>query len=289
MSYGEINHRHGVSNVHVALQTSTGSYGTPWIESGIESVTPSTTDQSVTKFHSENRETGSAKGAKGGYSLALQFGELSDKFRNLVLGNPIDSATGGIIVQDVVEDTKIAIGYEVKGTAKGMKVWWFGGEPGEPTTSAHQTDNEGGATEAPDTINVTVNGDLFGGSSNKSYCIICHEGDTGYDNFLNAVPTPSPSSAGVGDVTLASCSLSSVTLAQAFNKNTHTYTGTASGSSTSVTPVATDSTNATITVNGAALSSGSASVSLSTGENVISVVVRNGNKTGQYLFLITKS
>jgi uncharacterized repeat protein (TIGR02543 family) len=99
--------------------------------------------------------------------------------------------------------------------------------------------------------------------------------------------------AGSADATLSSLALSTGTLSPTFSSGTESYTASVINSVTSVTvtPARTQA-NATITVNGTAVTSGSASgsISLNVGSNTISVVVtaQDGSTTKSYTVTLTR-
>jgi uncharacterized repeat protein (TIGR02543 family) len=99
--------------------------------------------------------------------------------------------------------------------------------------------------------------------------------------------------AGSADATLSSLALSTGTLSPTFSSGTESYTVSVVNSVTSVTvtPARTQA-NATITVNGTAVTSGSASgsISLNVGSNTITVVVtaQDGSTTKSYTVTVTR-
>lgn len=179
------NYRHGISNVTVALQIAEGTYSTPWKEVGIETAAPQRAEHSKQRVFSDNGKPATMSAAKGNDTLNVQFASLSPYWNVNVLGHTVNQATGGVVKSHTDEPAVFAFGYQVEGTLRPCKVWHYGCLAEDPNSS-NQSDGEN-VTEAPDTFNIEVCGDLF--ADGEHYEEVCHEGDPGYDTFLDAVPT----------------------------------------------------------------------------------------------------
>ncbi len=178
-----VNYRYGIRNAKIAIMTATvGTYGTPFAEVGAESVEESESGGGSTTFHSDDGNPATVNGAAGNQTLNVQFAEFSTQYQTDVLGHSVDATTGGVRRSYDDEGAIFAFGYEVQGTSKGTRVWKFGCTSSEPTAN-HQTNGES-VNEAPESCTITVGGDAVNGAE-----LVCHEGDTGYDTFLDAVPT----------------------------------------------------------------------------------------------------
>lgn len=279
------NYRHGVRGAKIAIQTAPGVYGTPWVERGIESVEESAPSSNATDFHSEDTDTETVTGAGGNETLAVQFSEYSKKFNTDVRGHRIDAATGGILRSKEDVSKKFAFGYELQGTQRGVRIWKYGCSADEPVSGANQTDGEN-VTEAPETSNFTVGGDVFPAGSFDE--LVCHEGEPGYETFLDAVPIPSPGTPAVMDAKLSSLSVGTLVLTPAFNADTEAYVATTSNSSDVVTALAADDgATVTISVNGVEQASGD-SATWVTGTNTVVVTVASDTASTTYIVVVTK-
>lgn len=187
MSIGSPNYRHGIRNAKIAIQTSEGVYGTPWAERGAQSVAENAADGSVTTFYSDDNDSANVDGSAGNSTLNVQFSEFSDDFQNKCLGHRIDGTKGGIAKS--YEDSKavFAFGYEVQGTRTKTRTWKFGCTSSEPTAT-FQSKQGSSVTESPQSCTFTVGGDNF--TTGNFYEYTLHEGDEGFDTFLDSVPVP---------------------------------------------------------------------------------------------------
>jgi hypothetical protein len=128
--------------------------------------------------------------------------------------------------------------------------------------------------------------------SNTITVIVTAQDGTTTKTYTIAVTRASPTLS--SDATLSSLTISNGTLTPSFGSSTITYTNSVvnATSSVTVTPTRTES-NATITVNGIAVTSGSASgsISLSVGSNTITVIVtaQDGTTTKTYTIAVTRA
>ena len=180
------NYRYGVSGAVIALRTAPGTYGAPWVENGAEQIDESgRATANGTTFYSDNGKPATVNGAAGNDTFTAQFAEFSDDFQNKVLGHKKDK-NGIIVKSDDDESATFAMGWEVQGTKGKTRIWKLGCTTTEPAAAAFQTKGEN-ATESPETCTITVNGDTFEDGPHKEF--VCHEGEAGFDTFLDAVPT----------------------------------------------------------------------------------------------------
>lgn len=179
------NYRHGVSNVTVAIQEVPGVYGDVWKEVGIQSAAPQRAEQSRQRAYSDNGKPATLSGAKGNDTLSVQFASLSDWWQVKVLGHKVNQTTGGVVKSHDDKPAIIAFGYQVEGTLEPIRVWHYGCLAGDPNSS-NQSDGEN-VTEAPDTFNIEVGGDMF--ADGEHFEETCRASEPGYDTFLDAVPT----------------------------------------------------------------------------------------------------
>jgi len=187
------NYRHGVSNVTIALRTSKGtlgspcSYGTPYKEVGIESITPQRGESSATNVYSDNGKPARLRGAKANDTYTAQFASLSPYFQVHALGHKQNQNTGGIVKSAADEVEVFAIGWQNEGSEKASRTWAYGCTSSEAASAAMQTHGDN-VSESPDTISIDVAGDIFADGS-QHYEETVYEGDPGYETFLDAVPT----------------------------------------------------------------------------------------------------
>lgn len=173
------NYRFGVSGVKIAVLTAQDTYDTPWVENGAESIDESgRATANGTTFYSDNGKPSTVNGAAGNDTITVQFAEFSTDYQTKVLGHRVDD--NGILVKSKDDEgTAFAIGFEVQGTKGKTRVWKKNCTSSEPAAAAFQTKGEN-VTESPETCTITVNGDE----------LVKHEGEEGFDTFLDAVPTP---------------------------------------------------------------------------------------------------
>lgn len=282
------NYRYGVSGVVVAMQTAAGTYGTPWIENGAEQIDESgRATPSTATFYSDNGKPSTAVGATGNDTFTIQFAEMSENWQTKVLGHKKDA--NGIIVKSKDDEKGIfAIGWEVQGTLRKTRIWKLGCTASEAAAAAFQTNGEN-VSESPESSTITVNGDTFTDGPHDEF--VCHEGETGFSTFLDAVPSLSYTQGSVSSVKLSALTIGSLTLSPAFNSATEAYTVTTTNSTNNVsaTPVDSDAT-VTIKVNGSSHTNGSAA-SWNSGLNTVQVTVSDGATdptTTTYIVLVTK-
>lgn len=192
MSTGTPNYRFGIRNGRIALQTAAGTYGTPWAERGAQSVAENSADNSVTTFYSDDDHSANVAGAAGNSTLNVQFSEFSDDFMTKCLGHRTDATKGGVIKGYDDEQVVFAFGYEVQGTTKRSRTWKYGCTTSEPTAT-FQSRQGSGVTESPQSCTFTVGGDTFADGNDGTYSEYewtVHEGDPGFETFLDTVPIP---------------------------------------------------------------------------------------------------
>lgn len=187
MSIGSPNYRYGVRGARIALQTSEGVYGAPWTERGVQNVAENASDSSTTTFYSEDTDSANVEGAAGAGTLNVQFSEFSDRYMNDCLGHQVDTLTGGVAKSKDDEKAVFAFGYEIQGTRMKTRVWKYGCTSSEPVAT-FQSNQGSSVTESPQSCTITVAGDNF--DSGSFYELVCHEGDPGFENFLETVPVP---------------------------------------------------------------------------------------------------
>lgn len=181
-----VNYRFGVRKCMIAIQTDEGTYDTPWHEKGIETITESRATNTPHQFYSDDGERQTVPVPGENDTFTIVDAEFSDRWNTDVMGHTKNATTGVIVKSKEDEAATFACGYEVQGTQKKTRVWKLGCTSSEPVASAHQTNNAG-VTEAPQTATVTVGGDVI--SDQECYELVCHEGEAGFEHFLDAVPT----------------------------------------------------------------------------------------------------
>lgn len=277
------NYRYGVRGVMIAKRLGAGTYDTPWHESGAESIEESAPTTNSSTWYSDDGNPATVNGASGNETINVTFSEFSDKFNTDILGHTIDPVTGMAMRSPDDEGSMFACGWEVQGTQKKTRIWKTGCTTTEPAASAFTTNGEN-VTESPESCTFTVNGDVFGGAAYDEF--VCHEGDPGFDTFLDAVPVPGST---VDDATLSALTIGGATLSPAFSPDVSTYTATTSTSTGAITATAT-SDGATVSIkNGNTAVASGGDATWSEGQNVVTVIVTDGGATKSYVVVVTYS
>lgn len=183
------NYRYGVRGMKLSCLGANNAYETPWIENGIETVDESgrATTNSTT-FYSDDGKPATVPGATGNDTMTVTAAEFSDDYQTKIMGHVKDATTGAIVKRKTDEAKTFAAGWEVQGTLRKTRIWKTGITSSEPAAAAFQTKGEN-VSESPESATWTINGDEF----------ICHEGETGFATFLDAVPTAPAAAATTGN------------------------------------------------------------------------------------------
>lgn len=284
------NYRYGVRGAKIAMQISAGVYGTPWVENGAEQIDESgRSTAGSTTMYSDDGKPATVTGAAGNDTFTAQFAEFSTDYQNKVLGHRIDATTGAVIKSKDDEGGKFAMGWEVQGTKGKTRIWKLGCTSSEPAAGAFQSKGEN-VTESPESCTITVNGDTFATGNFDE--LVSHEGESGFDTFLDAVPTPNPAApVSIVSTKLAALTIGTLALSPAFDAGTEAYVVTTENATDAVTATAADNgVTVAIEVNGTSHTSGSAATWESGSNTVLVTVTDDADETNSttYIVLVTK-
>lgn len=136
--------QYNIKNVHYAVATTTGGYGTPVEIPGAVSLSVDPRgDESI--FYADGIEYWKTN-VNNGYEGTLEIAILTDDFRKDVLGDV--ESTGGVLVEKSGgESKKFALGFQIDGNEKSTLFWFYNCTAARPSTEANTTE----ATITPQT------------------------------------------------------------------------------------------------------------------------------------------
>ncbi len=150
----------GVRNLHYATRTVSGStvtFGTPVAIPGTVNITLSA-EGDDTPFYADDTEYYRVM-ANNGYSGTLELALIPSAFRQLALGETLD--TNGVLVEDSdKQGGEFALGFEMQGDDANILVWMYNVVASRPDVSA--ATKEASVTPQTDTLNITARADVDG-------------------------------------------------------------------------------------------------------------------------------
>lgn len=191
--------RFGLSNVHYALKTSTGTYSQPKPLVGAVQLTTSPEGDS-SNFYADNRVF-YVMSSNSGYSGSLEVAAINEDFMTDCLGYEADATSGLTIETTEAQPAEVALLFEINGNTEKQRGALYG-------LTFQRADSENNTTTdstEPDTVTLdfTAVGDQFTvGSATKNvvkaFCTDAEETHDAFDNFFTAVPIPGKAS-GAGE------------------------------------------------------------------------------------------
>lgn len=184
--------RFGLKKLYFAKQNDDGTYEKPWPNPGAESadVSNSSGDRQII---SADDGTFYAKSLAGSKSIDLTVARFVRDYYTKLLGQTLDTTTGGLIESPDDVAAKFACMFEVSGDQGAYRSCFFGCTSTVPTYSA-ATNTESSLSEAAEKATLTVD-PVECADGLKHMCVTYEPGDAGYDDFFSAVPLVKTSSA----------------------------------------------------------------------------------------------
>ena len=279
-----------ICNVHYAILTvaddGTFSYGTPVPMPGAVSLSLDANGE-PTNFYADGYAYYIISNNMG-YDGDLELAMVPESCRTDVLKEQLDS-NNVLIENSKVEAENFALLFEFDGDVKKIRHVLYKCAASRPGIESQTNEDEVEVKTETLSIKATplANGYVKAKTGDNT-------SDAVYQNWYNAVYIPSSEGGGddpvVDDGTdLASLTIGSLTLTPAFNADTIAYTASTTNATNTITAVAADAeAEVAITVNGTAHTSGQAAT-WETGDNIVRIVVTNGNATKAYTVTVTKT
>ena len=280
-----------ICNVHYAILTvaddGTFSYGTPVPMPGAVSLSLDANGE-PTNFYADGYAYYIISNNMG-YDGDLELAMVPESFRTDVLKEQLDS-NNVLIENSKVEAENFALLFEFDGDVKKIRHVLYKCAASRPGIESQTNEDEVEVKTETLSIKATplANGYVKAKTGDNT-------SDAVYQNWYNAVYIPSPEGGGGDDpvvddgTDLASLTIGSLTLTPAFNADTIAYTASTTNATNTITAVAADAeAEVAITVNGTAHTSGQAAT-WETGDNIVRIVVTNGNATKAYTVTVTKT
>ena len=280
-----------ICNVHYAILTvaddGTFSYGTPVPMPGAVSLSLDANGE-PTNFYADGYAYYIISNNMG-YDGDLELAMVPESFRTDVLKEQLDS-NNVLIENSKVEAENFALLFEFDGDVKKIRHVLYKCAASRPGIESQTNEDEVEVKTETLSIKATplANGYVKAKTGDNT-------SDTVYQNWYNAVYIPSSEGGGGDDpvvddgTDLASLTIGSLTLTPAFNADTIAYTASTTNATNTITAVAADAeAEVAITVNGTAHTSGQAAT-WETGDNIVRIVVTNGNATKAYTVTVTKT
>ena len=280
-----------ICNVHYAILTvaddGTFSYGTPVPMPGAVSLSLDANGE-PTNFYADGYAYYIISNNMG-YDGDLELAIVPESFRTDVLKEQLDS-NNVLIENSKVEAENFALLFEFDGDVKKIRHVLYKCAASRPGIESQTNEDEVEVKTETLSIKATplANGYVKAKTGDNT-------SDAVYQNWYNTVYIPSSEGGGGDDpvlddgTDLASLTIGSLTLTPAFNADTIAYTASTTNATNTITAVAADAeAEVAITVNGTAHTSGQAAT-WETGDNIVRIVVTNGNATKAYTVTVTKT
>jgi phi13 family phage major tail protein len=280
-----------ICNVHYAILTvaddGTFSYGTPVPMPGAVSLSLDANGE-PTNFYADGYAYYIISNNMG-YDGDLELAMVPESFRTDVLKEQLDS-NNVLIENSKVEAENFALLFEFDGDVKKIRHVLYKCAASRPGIESQTNEDEVEVKTETLSIKATplANGYVKAKTGDNT-------SDAVYQNWYSAVYIPSSEGDGGDDpvvddgTDLASLTIGSLTLTPAFNADTIAYTASTTNATNTITAVAADAeAEVAITFNGTAHTSGQAAT-WETGDNIVRIVVTNGNATKAYTVTVTKT
>ena len=221
-----------------------------------------------------------------GYDGDLELAMVPESFRTDVLKETLD-ANNVLIENANVETENFALLFEFDGDVKKIRHVLYNCAASRPGIESQTNEEE--VEVKTETLSIKAaplsNGIVKAKTGDDTT-------DAVYQNWYGAVYLPSDGGdqpSGDDGTNLASLTIGSLTLVPAFDADTVAYTAATTNATNTITATAADAqAEVAITVNGSAHTTGQAAT-WETGDNVVRIVVTNGNATKAYTVTVTKS
>ena len=277
-----------ICNVHYAILTvaddGTFSFGTPVPMPGAVSLSLDANGE-PSNFYADGYAYYTISNNMG-YDGDLELAMVPESFRTDVLKETLD-ANNVLIENANVETENFALLFEFDGDVKKIRHVLYNCAASRPGIESQTNEEE--VEVKTETLSIKAaplsNGIVKAKTGDDTT-------DAVYQNWYSAVYLPSDGGgqpSGDDGTDLASLTIGSLTLVPAFDADTVAYTAATTNATNTITATAVDAqAEVAITVNGSAHTNGQAAT-WETGDNVVRVVVTNGNATKAYTVTVTKS
>lgn len=177
--------KYNLKNVHVAVRTAEGTYGTPFAIPGAVSMSLNAQGDK-TEFYADGVKYW-VDNNNNGYDGDVTMARIIDKFCTDVLGEELDD--NGVLTEYGDGSSKeFAFGFEIDGDKKSNKYWMLNCTASRPNIES-QT-NESSKTPSTDTLSLSCAGDTVGGKRVIRYRTSDTTDETTYDNWFAQVYNP---------------------------------------------------------------------------------------------------
>ncbi len=277
-----------ICNVHYAILTiaddGTFSFGTPVPMPGAVSLSLDANGE-PSNFYADGYVYYTISNNMG-YDGDLELAMVPESFRTDVLKETLD-ANNVLIENANVETENFALLFEFDGDVKKIRHVLYNCAASRPGIESQTNEEE--VEVKTETLSIKAaplsNGIVKAKTGDDTT-------DAVYQNWYGAVYLPSDGGdqpSGDDGTNLASLTIGSLTLVPAFDADTVAYTAATTNATNTITATAADAqAEVAITVNGSAHTNGQAAT-WETGDNVVRIVVTNGNATKAYTVTVTKS
>lgn len=273
-----------ICNVHYAILTvaddGTFSFGTPVPMPGAVSLSLDANGE-PSNFYADGYAYYTISNNMG-YDGDLELAMVPESFRTDVLKEELDS--NSVLIENAnVETENFALLFEFDGDQRKIRHVLYNCAASRPGIESQTNEEE--VEVQTETLSITAsplaNGYVKAKTGDDTT-------DEVYQNWYGAVYLPASESSGDG-TDLASLTIGSLALVPAFEPGTMAYTAATTNATNTITAAAADpGATVAVTVNGSAHTNGQAAT-WETGDNVVRIVVTNGNATKAYTVTVTKT
>jgi phi13 family phage major tail protein len=177
--------RFGISKLYFAKMNADGTFEKPWPCPGAESVDLSSGSGDKQIINADNKIYYS-KASAGSKQLDITVARFPRDYYTKLLGQKIDTETGGLVESPDDIGATFACMYEISGDQGGYRSCFLGCTSSVPTYSA-ATNTESSISEAAE--KATLSASAVTCKDGKEHTVVTYEpGDKGYDGFFDAVP-----------------------------------------------------------------------------------------------------
>lgn len=180
--------RYGASNARYAVLGANGTYGS-WVQIPGTVQIQIEPQESQSEFYADNMLYYLFNSAASD-NVTLEIADLLDQAKIDLIGYVRKATGAGLLLPVNAKPKEFALGFQVEGDTKALRVCIYGGKLNRPSNT-YQTTN---ASTEPTTMSITGKfaGTKFtiNGVETPYLYYTSMEGDSDYDDFFTTVPTP---------------------------------------------------------------------------------------------------